>query len=137
MMTATNIQYELSERIQGLSAGLAFQSLGPDLQGAPQPGAIRLGAAYRLPVGTPVTFSLDYETLRHDLGTGTVDLGVEGQVHPRLALRGGFKGGAKDAPTGFTAGAGFNLDALTLNYAFQALGDLGASHLGFRTIQQP
>lgn len=115
--------------LKGLSAGLAFQGLGPDLQGAPQPGTVRLGAAYRLPISLPLVLSLDYETLRHDLGTGTLDLGVEAVVHPHLSLRGGFKGGSSNAATGLTAGVGFNFDALTLNYAFQGLGDLGASHL--------
>lgn len=115
--------------LPGLSAGLAFQGLGPQIQGASLPGELRLGAAYFIPAAMGVLLSADYSTLRRDSSAGTLDLGAEVSVHPRLDLRAGFRTGSLNTATGLTAGAGFHFEALTLNYAFQGIGALGASHL--------
>ncbi len=120
-----------------VAQNLGVQS-GFESGGDPLPIGLRLGAAWRL-----------YNTSDHNIANFVLDvnksidsrikynLGGEFWMFDALAVRGGYKlsEGGQDfkvddfsALANFTAGAGFKLNAASIDYAFIPLGELGFTH---------
>jgi len=127
-----------------LTVGWALLHLGPAVQGFTLPGAVKAGVSYLI---VPNDFlgrkqapgaARNAVLLSMDLGYGIADrtprvgAGLEYAPVPMLVLRAGYRwrGESLDVTgiTGLTAGAGFRLGRLGLDYAYQPFGDLAVSH---------
>jgi len=120
----------------GLRVGLAVQNLGPDahytiegVQGAAVglPAAVQGGASYALGTGARMTLrgALEARFTRGRGGIGIV--GAELADASGAALRFGVR--ANDDASTFSAGAGYALSGLQLDYAFVPFRlDLGDTH---------
>lgn len=126
---------------EGLSLGLSVLNLGGQLKfqdsGDPLPLTVKPSVAYRQLTQKlgKFNFALDGDMMVHD-GNGTVQPGLEWWPVSAFAVRTGYQFGRdKNAGSGFSAGVGFRLASLALDYAFVPYGDLGDTHrmsLGFK-----
>ncbi len=122
-------RYE-TEAVPGLSFGAALSNLGPPVrhQGAREavPALGRLGAAYQR------RFSKHRILLAADLVKQRTDrprfgLGVEALWAESVALRLGYNG-FQDSGPGVSAGGGYTLKDISIDYAFAPYGALGFGH---------
>lgn len=114
----------------GLSVAAALQNLGPSVrfQRAKEklPLNMRGGAAYRFTTfGSPSVAALDVTKERSE--SALVAVGVEVAAGGVLPLRVGFASRNQAGP-GVTAGLGFRLGSVGVDYAFVPYGDLGMAH---------
>ena len=102
--------------------GAVVQNLGQDLGGDPLPLTFKVGAAAKFPSST---LSVDV-CLPND---NDVYLCLGGEWNPtkEFSLRTGYRTG-RDEGSGLSAGAGFKIEKLSLDYAFTPFGDLGNTH---------
>jgi len=115
---------------EGFAFGLALQHLGAKTDGFSLPSSVKGGFAYVLP---------GYFRAALDSGLGLTDklafvaLGVEYAPIPTIAIRAGYKKPFADQGlkgiNGVTAGAGFRINSLSIDYAFQPMGDVAVNHL--------
>jgi Tfp pilus assembly protein PilF/opacity protein-like surface antigen len=127
-----------------LTVGWAILHLGPAVQGFTLPGSVKAGVSYLI---VPNDFlgrkqapgaARNAVLLSMDLGYGIADrtprvgAGLEYAPVPMLVLRAGYRWRGENLDvtgiTGLTAGAGFRLGRLGLDYAYQPFGDLAVSH---------
>jgi hypothetical protein len=142
----------------GLRLGAALRNVGrltgAGLEPADLPTELRTGAAWTLPPFLPggLVTQLHGDAVfpRYD-APNAIAAGLEllapalppvpGTGHQRLtgALRAGFNGAQGSRALGrLHYGAGLGLGNLALDYTFQPMGDLGATHrLGIRWVRQP
>ncbi|MBI5622411.1 MAG: PorV/PorQ family protein [Elusimicrobia bacterium] len=131
-------RYELGKFGPGaMSAGLAFQNLGPGIRMLDQSSQLPLtlagGLGYKLPFG--LTVGLDYRNRPYS-GSSEVSLGSELSVGPQLALRMGYasthgliSGAYKTSELmGLAAGFGVKAYGMGLDYSMTPFGGLGNSH---------
>ncbi len=121
--------------LQGVYLGAAAENLGGKLQGADLPEDLKLSAAYKSPsFGKIHSFNLaaDADFPLADSQAAQLSLGVEYWYRGILALRAGDQisdGIEATGANGFTFGAGLNLGAARLDYAYMSNGSLGSSNL--------
>lgn len=115
--------------LKGLDAGLSVANLGTGFYGYALPVELRSGLAWRPAALARALFSGELRAPLVDTMAYQAALGAEYEVHPLLTARLGGRLGQAFTATGFTAGASFRYEPLTLDYAFQGLGNLGSSHL--------
>jgi len=114
---------------RGVSAGWAVLHLGPKANGYSLPGVIKGGVAYVPAAGL---------TIATDAGYGLADeafwAAAGGEYSPvrPLTVRAGYRWIGQDEGLeglrGVTAGLGFSIGRIGIDYAFQPFGDMGASH---------
>ena len=109
---------------------MALQNIGPEVkyQGDSEqlPLTVRAGVAYGLTLGeTENTVTLDM--LKERTGNFTFAFGGESVIYKMMAARGGFTM-SNDAGVGLTAGLGWNLGNLTIDYAIVPYGTLGLTN---------
>ena len=112
-----------------LNLGLTYSNLGTKVANSTLDSGMRLGASYELEEGLLLAISSE---LKAEGGFEGVQVGVEGYVNPRLALRGGyvvnFTNSKLEGLTGVTAGLGLQIvKNLTFDYAYLPFGELGIS----------
>jgi long-subunit fatty acid transport protein len=120
-------------RFDNYQFGAALQNVGPALKfvtdSSPLPATLRLGAAGRF-LDEKLLLGLDLTKARDT--DPSVSAGAEYSPAPQLKVRGGYKSstGAADLGglAGISAGAGFSIRNVTIDYAFVPFGDLGATH---------
>jgi len=114
----------------GLDMGIALQHMGAKADGFGLPASLRAGLA----LAFAGTMRLAGEA-RFGLSDKVTDVGAgaEWAPVPRVAVRAGYRAPLADqgwqGMTGLTAGAGFRLGNLVLDYAFQPYGELATSHI--------
>lgn len=114
----------------GFAFGVALQHLGAKADGFGLPAAAKGGLAYLKP---------GYFRAALDAGFGLSDeiayaaLGIEYAPVSSIALRAGYKKPFTDqglgGAAGVTAGAGFRIKSLSVDYAFQPFGELAVNHI--------
>jgi len=110
--------------------GLALQHMGTKADGFGLPTSLRAGLACAF----AGKFRLAAD-LRSGLSDKVTDVGAgaEWAPVPKVAVRAGYRTPLADQGwqglTGLTAGAGFRLGSLVLDYAFQPYGELATSHI--------
>lgn len=114
----------------GLSLGLAEQNLGGQLDGANLPMSTRAGAAYRQAVGAKdmATLAADANIPSAQASATSFGAGLEYAGHDLYAVRAGYKLVGNGGASGFTVGGGVKVSIVNLDYAFNAVGDLGNTH---------
>jgi hypothetical protein len=114
----------------GFSLGLALQNFGGQLDGANLPMATRAGAAYRLPVGDKdnATIAADASLPTADLGASAYGAGLEYAGQGIYAVRAGYRLVGNGGASGATFGGGVKVSIIHLDYAFNAVGELGNTH---------
>jgi hypothetical protein len=133
-VTANGVAADLGARwrvssIEGLVVGASVTNVGTGLKYIRTrddlPAAVRLGAAYdvrslNLMLAADVVKYLDRD----------VDAGVGAEWRPieLLKLRVGYRSQGDDVDEGLTAGIGFNLAGLEIDYAYVPFGVLGEAH---------
>jgi len=127
-----------------LSLGWALLNLGPAAAGFSLPGIVKAGISYLF---VPDDFlgrqqapgaARNAVRISLDAGYGLADrtprvgIGLEYAPVPLLVLRAGYRWRGEDlnvsGMTGLTAGAGFRLGRIGIDYAYQPFGDLATSH---------
>lgn len=119
----------LTEVSKPLFLGFAVQNIGTELGSDPLPLTLRLGLALRR---SPFMIALDLVKPTDD--DTYYCAGAEWWIEKIVALRVGYKSN-QDVGSGFTAGLGFKVATVDLDYAYVAYGDLGNTHrisLGFK-----
>ncbi len=119
----------LTEVSKPLILGLVVQNIGTELGSDPLPLTLRLGLALRR---NPFVIALDLVKPTDD--DTYYCAGAEWWIEKIVALRVGYKSN-QDAGSGLTAGLGFKVATVDLDYAYVAYGDLGNTHrisLGFK-----
>lgn len=114
---------------EAVRIGWAVRHLGPAVGGYSLPASAVGGISWQATPAVRLALDGGYGlTAKQPLAAA----GVEFVPWPVLALRAGYKfaGGAQGLTgiTGVTAGAGFRLGRLGLDYAYQPFGDLALSH---------
>ncbi|HEX6939345.1 MAG TPA: hypothetical protein VF158_08025 [Longimicrobiales bacterium] len=116
--------------------GAAVQNLGDDIgpgRVSPLPRTVRAGAALRLDGPSGLRTVLVAEALERGGAVrpvGGIEVGYTGPGGTAVVGRVGYDGrGGAPWPESFVAGAGLTLDGLALDYAYRALGPLGAAHV--------
>lgn len=119
-----------------VALGTALQNLGADIgpgRASPLPRMLRAGAALRLegPRGLRTVIVAEALEQRGAVSPlGGIEVGAIGPGASALVGRIGYDGSAGEgARDPIVAGAGLVLDGLTLDYAYRALGPLGAAHI--------
>jgi long-subunit fatty acid transport protein len=113
----------LAATIQNLGAGMKFVKDSAEL-----PQVVRLGASHKF-FNEKLLGAFDVE--KYNDNDMTYQTGLDYQVSPALALRGGVQVGNElggDNSTGLTGGVGINIAAFQIDYAFMPFGDLGNTH---------
>lgn len=115
--------------VRGLTVGLSLANLGTRLQfdrdEEELPLTLRTAVGYRTP-NERWGLSAEMDWTKNQEISGSV--GGEFWILPRhLAFRTGFNSGV-DVDNGFSAGAAFRWNDLTLDYAFVPFGELGDQH---------
>jgi outer membrane protein OmpA-like peptidoglycan-associated protein len=118
----------------GVSAGLAVQNFGQQLDGYSLGTNIDFSLAYKSPVFSQLhSFNVDVDTnIPTDGGAVAWDLGAEYWLAHVLALRAGYQVSddlISSGLSGLTFGAGLAWKQLEFDYAFTDNGDLGNSNL--------
>jgi hypothetical protein len=119
----------LAEMNQPLFLGLVVQNIGTELGSDPLPLTVRLGLALR-----PDPFRLALDLVKPADDDTYYCAGAEWWIEGLVALRVGYKSN-QDIGSGLTAGLGFKLATVELDYAYVDYGDLGDTHrvsLGFK-----
>ena len=119
----------LTEVSKPLFLGFAVQNLGSQLGSDPLPLTLRLGLALKR---SPFMIALDLVKPTDD--DTYYCAGAEWWIEKIVALRVGYKSN-QDVGSGLTAGLGFKVATVDLDYAYVAYGDLGNTHrisLGFK-----
>jgi outer membrane protein OmpA-like peptidoglycan-associated protein len=114
--------------VSRLDLGLTYSNLGTKVAGRLLDSGWRVGAAYGLNKNVLLAASSELKPGGFD----RVQFGIEGFVHPLVALRAGYVHNFKDSKleglTGMTAGLGIRLAKNTmLDYAYLPYGELGSS----------
>lgn len=126
--------YDLSH---GLTAGLAFSHLGVGLQGFNLPSQLQAGLALRL---SEPRLTLAAEAQVPFSSSPLISAGAELEVSS-IFLRGGYRqslGGPDSAvQSGLSAGAGFKVGLLRLDYSFTPYSDLAMVHRVQATVGLP
>ncbi len=105
-----------------LTLGATIQNLGSNLGNDPLPLTLKIGIALEREA---LTFAADVaKPLGDDLYWC---LGVEWWMQERMALRAGYKTN-QDIGEGWSAGLGFKVQGICLDYAYVPYGDLGNTH---------
>lgn len=121
----------------GLTAGLAVVHLGPGLPGFNLPSSAQAGLALRLP-DPHLTLALDAQL--PFAGAPLLKGGLELEVSA-VCLRAGYRqalGGAEGAlQSGLSAGAGFKVGLLRLDYSYTPYGELSTVHRVQATVVLP
>ncbi len=105
--------------VQNLGTGVKFVK-----ESAGLPVNIKIGGAHRL-LQNNLILSLDFNKYSDTGFRG--DFGAEYRLAETLALRLGYNSG-NDMGSGLTAGFGFRISSLNVDYAFVPYGDLGNAH---------
>lgn len=114
---------------QGLSLGLALQNFGSQLDGANLPMAVKAGAAYRLALGSgTAAVAGDFSVPSADSGASVFGGGVEYTGAELYSVRAGYKAAGNGGAGGLTLGGGIRYSVAQLDYAFNAVGELGNAH---------
>ena len=116
---------------EGLSAGLAIQNFGSQLEGASLPLNYKVGGAYKLGLAdssNALLFAIDANVPSADAGASTMSLGAEFAGGQLWALRGGYKVAGNGGSGGLSVGAGLSYSIASLDYAFVNQGVLGNSN---------
>jgi hypothetical protein len=129
--TATGVTGDLGALyrpgLDGLELGAGIRNIGSRSQFVAEredlPLTIVLGGAYR--VNPMILMGVDYEIVQS--AQGAVRAGLEVTPIELLALRIGYDG-RNEAGSGLTAGLGFRIGDLGLDYAYVPFGDLGDAH---------
>lgn len=112
--------------VKGLSMGIAVRNIGY-MAGSPLPLVTTFGVGYRTWLLMPMNLVLDVNMPADN--TGNVHAGMEYRIFKFLCLRLGCKSnGEENAGGSFSAGLGFTLQDLVIDYAYAPYGDLGESH---------
>jgi hypothetical protein len=100
------------------------------LHGANLPGNFRAGAAYNMKISENQAFTAGFNVAAPFADTEATLVGVGGEFNfaGNYTLRAGYKAGFDQTASGVTAGAGLKISSWTLNYAYDTVGDLGASN---------
>jgi hypothetical protein len=113
---------------EGLSLGLALQNLG-QLYDTSLPMTTRAGAAYRLGVANgSVALAADAGIPSADSAASVFGAGLEYVGAELYALRAGYKAVGNGGAGGMSLGAGIRYNIIQLDYAFNAVGELGNAH---------
>lgn len=118
-------RYEFGEGVprgEKFAVGVTLRNLGGTLAGGSLPLTFVVGGAVE---ATPVSAGLDLDFPIDN--EWSLSAGIDWQVYKNLALRVGYRGNNDDG-RGFTAGAGFLFDTLTVDYAFVPYKTLGTTH---------
>ncbi len=117
--------------IEGLNVGISLDNIGTKVQfineSYPLPARIRTGISYA-PFDGHMTVALDAVKPFHE------DLefcaGIEGILLERFALRTGYRSGLANSGNfaGLSAGTGFRILDVNVDYAFSSFGVLGQTH---------
>lgn len=137
--SASGAAFDVGAAVEGwdgrVALGGAVQNLGGDIgpgRESPLPRMIRAGAALRLEAPAGLQAVLVAEAVEQGGAVSPLG-GIEvGRVRPGAAIVGrlGYDGSAGEgARDPLVAGAGILLGGLALDYAFRALGPLGATHV--------
>jgi len=119
----------LAEVSKPLFLGFVVQNIGTELGSDPLPLTVRVGLALKQ---SPFAIALDLVKPTDD--DTYYCAGAEWWIGGLMALRVGYKSN-QDTGSGLTAGLGFNLATVELDYAYVDYGDLGNTHrisLGFK-----
>ena len=119
----------LTEVSKPLFLGFAVQNIGTELGGDPLPLTLRVGLALR-----PGPFEIALDLVKPTDDDTYYCAGAEWWIEKIVAVRAGYKSN-QDAGSGFTAGLGFKVATVDLDYAYVDFGDLGNTHrisLGFK-----
>ena len=117
--------------IKGLKLGAALQNIGTKAsfknEGFSLPGSIKAGLNYVVREDKLVVAS---EMLKPFQEAAEFRLGGELRIADRVRLRTGYRTGFSQSGglAGFVAGAGFNLDYISIDYAVDPYGPLGLTH---------
>jgi len=121
--------------LDGLQLGASIQNFGTQLAGSSLPLNLKAGAAYRVPLkigaGDIWTVLVDANLPFADSKYTSVHAGTEYWYNNLVAVRAGYKvkdQGDLGGVTGLTAGAGFRVAMLSVDYAMLSFGDLGLTH---------
>lgn len=143
--SASGAAFDIGAAVQAwdgrVALGASVQNLGGDIgpgRDSPLPRMIRAGAAVRLEA--PADLQAVFVAEAVEQGGAVSPLGgIEvGRVRPGAAVVGrlGYDGSAGEgAREPFVAGAGILLGGLALDYAYRALGPLGATHVFGVTVR--
>lgn len=116
----------LSEQV---TVGAAVQHLGPGKDGGSLPAVARAGGSYLAREWLRVTGDVSNELVQHRTW---VAAGTEAMFGTRLALRAGYRHALDNQRisglTGVTAGIGFRMSGVGVDYAYQPFGELAVSH---------
>lgn len=123
----------LSLGISNLGAGLKFRE-----ETAPLPTTVRVGGSYRSVSelsDKTMAFALDGVFSKGAAAAACAGIEYKSDISNsvKMALRAGYNtrvgAGGLGGLSGFTAGAGFDINWFTIDYAFAPFGGLGDSHL--------
>lgn len=120
--TAFHANIGLIKSIPYFNLGLAVQNLGFNLKGDPLPLTYKLGLAAKISsitLSCDVAFPNDNETY--------FCTGMEFLLSQNFALRAGYRSN-RDVGSGISAGMGFNLDKVVVDYAYVPYAELGDTH---------
>jgi len=112
-----------------ISLGASAQNIGSNLGEDDLPLILRAGAALKV-----LSSTLSFDAVFPNDNDSYYAAGIEYPLSSFFTLRAGYRTG-KDAGEGYSAGLGFNLSSVSLDYAYVPYGDLGNSHrvsLGMR-----
>jgi tetratricopeptide (TPR) repeat protein len=117
--------------IQGVNLGVSLDNIGTKVQfineGYPLPARARTGISYA-PFDGHMTLAIDVIKPFHEELEYCV--GLEGILLERFALRTGYRSGLANSGSlaGISAGTGFKILDVDIDYAFCSYGDIGQSH---------
>ncbi|MFQ6066916.1 MAG: PorV/PorQ family protein [bacterium] len=112
-----------------LSLGFVVQNIGTELASDPLPLTLRVGLALR-----PGPFTVALDLVKSTDDDTYYCVGAEWWIAGLMALRLGYKSN-QDTGSGLTAGLGFKVATVDLDYAYVDYGDLGNTHrisMGFK-----
>jgi len=118
---------------QNLSLGFALQNLGLETafisEQYPLPLNLKAGVADKILPNLILASDINYSLLDSVFQAG---IGSEWALHPMFSIRGGYKYNSATfslgALSGLSVGAGFNINFLTIDYAFIPYGELGMTN---------
>lgn len=128
---ATDLGIMARSGIEGLNGGISLDHIGTKVQfidkGYALPARLRTGISYS-PLDERLTFAFDVVKPFHE--DMEYCMGMEGILLDRFALRAGYRTGLTHAGSlaGLSAGTGFKLLDIDIDYAFCSYGVLGQSH---------
>lgn len=116
-------------RMDRLTLGASVTNIGTGLKFIRDrdnfPTAFRLGGSYELAQMKLLLAADVVKYIDRDVDAG---VGIEWKPIDLLRLRGGYRTQGRDVGKGLTAGVGFNLAGLEIDYAYVPFGPLGEAH---------